>query len=96
MNITINAVRFKADEKLEKYINEKFSKLDRMIDNAVRCEVTLKVDRPESVNNKIVEAQLFVPGQNLFTSKQANSFEEAAAECLDTMKVQIEKYKERK
>lgn len=95
MNTTINAVKFKADPKLEKFVNEKIAKLDRMIDNATKCEVFLKVDKPESDNNKIVEISLNLPGQTLFNSKQANTFEEAVSECVDTMKVQIDKYKER-
>jgi putative sigma-54 modulation protein len=95
MNTTINAVKFKADEKLEKFVNEKVSKLDRLIDNATKCEVNLKVDKPESDNNKIAELSLNLPGQTLFNSKQADTFEEAVAQCVDSMKVQIEKYKER-
>ena len=92
MNTTINAVKFKADPKLENYINEK---LDRLIDNATKCEVILKVDKPESDNNKIAELSLKLPGQTLFNSKQADSFEEAVADCVDSMKNQIDKYKER-
>lgn len=95
MNTTINAVKFRTDEKLEKFIHDKVGKLDRMIDNAVGCEVTLKVDKPESDNNKIAEISLTLPGQTLFNSKQADSFEEAVSECVDTLKVQIDKYKER-
>jgi ribosome-associated translation inhibitor RaiA len=93
MNTTINSVKFRADEKLEKFIHEKVSKLDRMIDNAVRCEVTLKVDKPESDNNKIAELRIFVPGKDLFVTKQADTFEQAVADSVDTLKVQIEKYK---
>ena len=93
MNTTINSVKFKADEKLEKFVNEKVAKLDRMIDNAVKCEVTLKVDKPESDNNKIAEMRLYVPGKDLFVTKQADTFEQAVSDCVDTMKVQIEKYK---
>lgn len=93
MNTTINSVKFKTDEKLEKYIMEKTAKLDRMIDNAVRCEVTLKVDKPESANNKIAEVRLVLPGPDLFAAKQADSFEQAVSECIDVLKVQIEKYK---
>lgn len=95
MNITINAVKFKADPKLENFVTEKLTKIDRIIDNATKCEVFLKVDKPESDNNKIAEISLTLPGQNLFNSKQANTFEEAVAECVDSLKVQIEKYKER-
>ncbi|KWW30325.1 MAG: ribosomal subunit interface protein [bacterium P3] len=95
MIISINAVKFKADEKLEKYIHDKVSKLDRMIDNATKCEVHLKLDKPESDNNKIAEISLTLPGQTLFNSKQADSFEEAVADAVDSLKVQIDKYKER-
>lgn len=95
MNTTINAVKFKADAKLENFVNEKVAKLDRLVDNATKCEVTLKVDKPESDNNKIAELSLNLPGQTLFNSKQANTFEEAVADCVDSMKVQIDKYKER-
>lgn len=95
MKTTVNAVKFKADVKLEQFIAEKVAKLDRIVDNATRCEVTLKVDKPESDNNKIAEISISLPGQTLFNAKQANTFEEAVAECVDAMKVQIDKYKER-
>ncbi|MBQ7063139.1 MAG: ribosome-associated translation inhibitor RaiA [Bacteroidales bacterium] len=95
MNTVINAVKFKADPKLEKYVTDKVAKLERLVDNATKCEVVLKVDKPESDNNKIAEVSLTLPGQTLFNSKQADTFEEAVSDCVDTMRVQIDKYKER-
>ncbi|MBR1850442.1 MAG: ribosome-associated translation inhibitor RaiA [Bacteroidales bacterium] len=95
MKTTINAVKFKADEKLEKFIADKVAKLDRIAESATACEVTLKVEKPESTNNKIAEISLAMPGQTLFIAKQADSFEQAVAECVDAMKVQVEKFKER-
>jgi len=95
MNITINAVKFRADAKLEQFVQEKVAKIDRLVDNATKCEVTLKVDKPESDNNKIAEIALSLPGQQLFNSKQADTFEEAVSECVDTLRTQIDKYKER-
>ena len=93
MNTSINPVKFKTDEKLDKYINEKVAKLDRMIDNAIKCEVTLKLEKPETDNNQIVDMRLYVPGKDLFVTKQADTFEDAVSQCVDTLKVQIEKYK---
>lgn len=93
MNTSINAVKFRADEKLEKFIIEKVHKLDRMLDNATTCEVTLKVEKPESENNKVAEIRICVPGNDLFISKQADTFEQAVSECLDAIRPQIEKYK---
>lgn len=95
MNISINSVKFKADPKLEKFVADKVGKLDRLVDNATKCEVFLKIDKPESDNNKIAEISLTLPGQTLFNSKQADSFEEAVNDCVDTMRGQIDKYKER-
>ncbi|MBQ9638258.1 MAG: ribosome-associated translation inhibitor RaiA [Bacteroidales bacterium] len=95
MKTTINAVRFKADPKLEQFIMDKVSKIERFVDTALQCEVTLKVDKPEAACNKVAEISLSLPGQTLFNSKQADSFEEAVSVCVDTLKVQIEKYKER-
>lgn len=95
MNIKINAVKFKAEPKLEQFVNEKVGKLERNFDSITACDVTLKVDKPESENNKIVELQLALPGQTLFNSKQANSFEEATLQAVDAMKTQLNKYKER-
>ncbi|MCR5423187.1 MAG: HPF/RaiA family ribosome-associated protein [Bacteroidales bacterium] len=95
MNISINAVKFKADPKLEKFINDKVAKIDRIVDNATKCEIILKVEKPESENNKIAEISLTLPGQTLFNAKQADTFEEAVSECVDSMRVQIDKYKER-
>ena len=93
MNTIINTAKFKADEKLEKFINDKVSKLDRMTDRATKCEVFLKIDKPESDNNKIAEMRLYVPGNDLFVTKQANTFEQGVSDCVDALKVQIEKYK---
>ncbi len=93
MNTIINTSKFQADDKLEKYIREKVGKLDRMTDRATKCEVYLKIDKPESEFNKIAEVQLAMPGQTLFIAKQADSFEQAVSEAVDGMKVQIEKYK---
>ncbi len=95
MNISINAVKFKADPKLEQFVNEKVNKIARLVDKAISCEVTLKVEKPETNNNKVAEIALKLPGEKLFNSKQADSFEEAVAGCVDTLKVQIDKYKER-
>ena len=95
MNIKINSVKFKADPKLENFVNNKVSKLERTFDNITSCEVSLKVDKPESDNNKIVEIQLVLPGQTLFNSKQADTFEDATLQVVDATKIQLSKYKER-
>lgn len=96
MNVKINAVKFRADEKLVSFVEEKVSKLDRHLPNALESEVTLKVDKPESENNKQAEIRLVIKGNDLFASKQADTFEEAVMLTIDALKPQIEKIKDKK
>ncbi|MDD2192562.1 MAG: HPF/RaiA family ribosome-associated protein [Bacteroidales bacterium] len=96
MNITINAVKFRLAEGLEEFINDKVSKLGRLVPDSLGAEVTLKVDKPSAENNKIADIKLMVRGYDLFASKQGNSFEECISEVIDALKVQIEKHKDKK
>ncbi|MDR0971281.1 MAG: HPF/RaiA family ribosome-associated protein [Bacteroidales bacterium] len=96
MNISINAVKFRLAEKLEDFINEKVSKLDKLIPDAIGAEITLKVSKPATENNKVVDIKLLIKGDDLFASKQGDSFEQCLLECIDAIKVQIAKIKEKK
>ena len=44
MNVKINSVKFKADRKLEDFINERIGKLTTYYDGLISSEVTLKID----------------------------------------------------
>ena len=44
----------------------------------------LKVEKPETDNNKIVDMRLYVPGKDLFVTKQADTFEDATSQCVCT------------
>ncbi|MDR1006156.1 MAG: ribosome-associated translation inhibitor RaiA [Bacteroidales bacterium] len=95
MNVKINAVKFKIDEKLEEFIIKKVSKFEKQIPTIVSADVILKIDKPESENNKIAEVRLLVTGYDLFASKQADTFEQAIMLCIDALKTQIDKHKEK-
>ena len=53
MKVVINAVKFSPEEKLQNFVNEKVGKLERLLPEALQADVTLKVDKPETNNNKI-------------------------------------------
>lgn len=95
MNVKINAVKFKADEKLLAFVEDKVSKLERQLSNIIETEVTLKVEKPESDNNKVADIRLVIKGSDLFASKQADSFEEAVMLAIDALKHQINKLKDK-
>lgn len=96
MEIKINSVHFTADQKLVDFINKKVSKLDTFFDGIINAEVTLKVDKPESTNNKVSELKLSIPSNGyLFAKKQADSFEEATDLAIDAIKKQLDKFKDK-
>ncbi len=94
MNIKVKAVSFNADQKLIDFINKKVAKLDTLFEGIISLEVTLKVEKPESVKNKVAEIKVSIPVNDyLFAKKQADSFEEATDLAVDAIKRQLEKYK---
>lgn len=95
MEVMVNAVKFKADDKLVEFIEKKMKKVSTFLPQAMKAEVTLKVDKDQSEMNKIGEVRVLVSGDELFASKQCDTFEEAVDLCLDAIKKQIEKLKEK-
>jgi ribosome hibernation promoting factor len=95
MKIQINSVHFKADQKLEDFINRKVSKLGKMYNNVIGSDITLKVDKNESHENKIAEIRLAIPGYDLFAKKQSDSFEHATDTAVDALIKQLKKYKDK-
>ena len=95
MEIKINAVGFSASSQLEDFIQKKISKLDKYHDGIIGSEVTLKLEKDDNLENKVVEVLLNVKGQAVFAKKNAKKFEEAVDELYDVVKRQLVKIKEK-
>ena len=95
MNIQIQSVHFAADKQLKEFINKKVEKLITIDDSIINADVYLKVDKPESFDNKIVEIKLHSSLGECFAKKQANSFEESADLVSQALRKQILKHKEK-
>ena len=95
MEIKINAVGFSASSQLEDFIQKKISKLDKYHDGIIGSEVTLKLEKDDNLENKVVEVLLNVKGQEVFAKKNAKQFEEAVDELYDVVKRQLVKIKEK-
>ena len=95
MEIKINAVGFSASSQLEDFIQKKISKLDKYQDGIIGSEVTLKLEKDDNLENKVVEVLLNVKGQEVFAKKNAKKFEEAVDELYDVVKRQLVKIKEK-
>ena len=96
MDIKIKSIHFDATEKLQDFINKKVEKLIRRNEDITSVEVNLKVVKPETAMNKEAAVKLNVPQRDdLFASKVADTFEEAIDLCVDALKRQLEKIKEK-
>ncbi|MDR2083490.1 MAG: HPF/RaiA family ribosome-associated protein [Bacteroidales bacterium] len=95
ITININAVGFKADVKLEEFIEKKVSKLANLYDRVLGAEVILKLDAKEKIENKVSEVKFLVPGEDIFAKKQCDTFEEAIDGCIEAIRRQLVKRKEK-
>ena len=95
MEIKIKSIHFDATEKLQAFINKKVEKLQKNNEDIQSVEVQLKVVKPATAMNKETSLTVTVPGTTLFVEKTCDTFEEGVDLCLDAMKVQLTKYKEK-
>jgi len=95
MNVKIQSIRFKADQKLIDYLEKKYVKLDKYFDRIVDLDIKLRIEPTGQVQDKIVEFVLKVPGETLFSKSTDKSFESAADEAYDNLKRQITRYKDK-
>jgi len=95
MNVTINSVHFKADKKLESFINEKLEKLHTFFEGVIGGEVILKLDKAEAGENKVAEVRLQVKGYDLFAKKEAATFESAIDQASEALRKQLVRHKEK-
>ena len=95
MDIKINSVGFSASSQLEEFIQKKVSKWDKYHDGIIGSELTLKLEKDDNLENKVVEVRVNVRGQEVFAKKNAKKFEEAVDELYDVVKRQLVKIKEK-
>ncbi len=95
MEIKIQSIHFDATEKLQEFIEKKVAKLEKTFEGIKTAEVQLKVVKPATSNNKETSLTVAVPGQTLFVEKTCDTFEEGVDLCVDAMKVQLTKFKEK-
>lgn len=96
MKITVQSIRFDADKKLLDFIQKKVNKLDQFCDKIISGEVYLRLENVEDEANKVVEIKCIIPGNQLFVKEKCKSFEEATDAAIESLRKQIERYKQKK
>ena len=95
MELKIQSIHFDATEKLQAFIEKKIAKLEKTYEDIQKVEVQLKVVNPATALNKETCVTVSVPGQKFFVEKTCDTFEEGIDEAVDSMKVQLTKFKEK-
>ena len=95
MEIKIQSIHFDATEKLQAFIDKKVAKLEKTFEDIQTVEVQCKVVKPATAQNKEVSLTVVVPGNTLHVEKVSDTFEESTDLCVDSMKIQLQKFKEK-
>ena len=95
MEIKIQSIHFDATEKLQEFIEKKVAKLEKTYEDIQKVDVQCKVVKPATAQNKEVSLSVAVPGNTLFVAKVSDTFEESVDLCVDSMKGQLQKFKEK-
>lgn len=95
MKLQMHSIHFDADQKLIAFIQKKADKLDTFYGRIIDGEVTLRLRKDETQENKLVELKVRIPGQQLFVSEYARTFEEATDQAVDAMRRQLKRRKEK-
>lgn len=95
MKINIQSLSFSASDKLIDFAEDRISKLSQYSGQVMEAQVTLKAVKSATKNSKVCEIKLAIPGNDLFASKQCNSFEEAILKSSEALKQQLLTWKEK-
>jgi len=95
MDIKIHSIHFDADKTLLDFVNNKVKKFVQLYDNIIEAEVFLRLDKDQSLENKVTEIKLSIPGNDLFAKKRSKTFEESTDNVVDALKRQLKKTKEK-
>ena len=88
MEIKIQAIHFDATEQLHAFIEKTYEQVQK-------ADVSLKVVKPATAMNKQASITVSFPGNTAFAEKTCDTFEESIDQCVDSLKVQLTKIKEK-
>ena len=95
MEVRIQSIHFDASEQLQSFIQKKVAKLEKYYDDIKKVEVSLKVVKPETAENKEAGVKVIIPNGEFYASKICNTFEESVDLSVEALEKQLVKYKEK-
>ena len=93
MKIEIQSIHFTPDGGLVDFVNKKVEKLTVLDDGVINTDVFLKIEKPESPDNKIAEIHVHSSNGEYFAKKQCDTFEESIDVNVKALRKQLLKSK---
>ena len=93
MKIEIQSINFTPNDDLVNFVNEKIEKLIFLDDGVINTDVFLKIEKPESPENKITEIHVHSSNGEYFAKKQCDTFEESIDVSVKALRKQLLKSK---
>ena len=95
MKLNTQAVNFEIAERLEKHIEKKTQRYEKLLPESAEMEIRMTVVRPETNLNKETAIRVIGLGAELFAQKVCDTFEEGIDDCLEAVEKQLEKRKDK-
>lgn len=95
MKLNTQAVNFEMAERLEKHIEKKTRRYEKLLTPSAEMNIRMTVVKPETNLNKETTIRIIGIGQELFAQKTCDTFEQGIDECLEALEKQVEKAKDK-
>ena len=95
MKLYTKAVNFEIAERLEKHIEKKTKRYEKLLPESAEMEIQLTVVKPETNLNKETHVRVIGAGAELFAQKVCATFEQGVDDCLEAIEKQLEKRKDK-
>lgn len=95
MKLNKQAVNFEIAERLEKYIEKKTRRYEKLLAPTAEMDIRMTVVKPETNLNKEATIRIVGMGIELFAQKTCDTLEQAIDECLEAIERQLEKHKDK-
>ena len=95
MKLNIYSEQIKLHQHLIVLIKRKINKIISIEPNLVNLDLSLKIESPESLNNKIVEMYIQSSNGGYFAKKKSNTFEESINRVIQAIRKQLLKRKKK-
>ena len=95
MKLNTQAVNFEIAEHLEKHIEKKTKRYEKLLPESAEMEIRMTVVKPETNLNKETAIRVLGVGSELFAQKVCDTFEQGIDDCLEAIEKQLEKRKDK-